>query len=93
MPITLVNPLNETLPQPGIAAPRLAELKGKTIALLDISKPGGNIFLDRIEHLLKERHGVAGVIREMKPTFAKPAPPAVIEKLRGADAVIVALAD
>ena len=93
MPITLANPLNETSPQAGIAAPRLAELQGKTIALLDISKPGGSIFLDRIERLLKERHGVAGVIREMKPTFAKPAPPGVIEKIRSADAVIEALAD
>jgi hypothetical protein len=93
MPITLVNPLNETPAQPATPAPRLAALNGKTIALLDISKPGGSIFLDRIEHLLKERHGVANVIREMKPTFAKPAPPGVIEKIRSADAVIEALAD
>jgi dihydroorotate dehydrogenase len=92
MPITLVNPLSETLPQAGVAAPRLADLKGKRIALLDISKPGGNIFLDRIERLLKER-GVTSVIREMKPTFAKPAPLDVIEKIRSADAVIEALAD
>ena len=35
----------------------------------------------------------AGVIREMKPTFAKPAPPGVMEKIRGADAVIEGLAD
>jgi hypothetical protein len=93
MPITLVNPLNETSPHAAIPAPRLAALHGKTIALLDISKPGGSIFLDRIEHLLKERHGVTSVIREMKPTFAKPAPASVIEKIRGADAVIEALAD
>ncbi len=93
MPITLVNPLNETLAQPATPAPRLAALHGKTIALLDISKPGGNVFLDRIEHLLKERHGVAGVLREMKPTFAKPAPQGVLEKIRSADAVIEALAD
>ena len=93
MPITLVNPLNETLPHAATAAPRLAVLHGKTIALLDISKPGGSIFLDRIERLLKERHGVASVIREMKPTFAKPAPAGIIEKIRGADAVIEALAD
>jgi len=93
MPITLVNPLNETLPHAATPAPRLAALHGTTVALLDISKPGGNIFLDRIERLLKERHGVASVIREMKPTFAKPAPPNVIEKIRSADAVIEALAD
>ena len=93
MPITLVSPLNETAVGPAAAARRLAGLSGKTIALLDISKPGGSVFLDRIESVLRERYGVAGVIREMKPTFAKPAPASVIEKIRGADAVIEALAD
>jgi len=93
MPITLVNPMNELAPQAAPAAPRLSQLQGKTIALLDISKPGGSVFLDRIEHRLKDRYGVATVIREMKPTFAKPAPAGVIEKIRAADAVIEALAD
>ncbi|HTS48830.1 MAG TPA: hypothetical protein VMH05_12855 [Bryobacteraceae bacterium] len=93
MPITLVNPMNESAPQAGPAARRLSQLQGKTIALLDISKPGGSVFLDRMERVLRDRYGVANVIREMKPTFAKPAPAAVIEKIRGADAVIEALAD
>ena len=93
MPITLVNPMNEVAPSAAPPAPRLSALEGKTIALLDISKPGGSVFLDRIERLLKERYSVASVIREMKPTFAKPAPAGVIEKIRSADAVIEALAD
>ena len=93
MPITLVNPMNEVAAQAAAPAPRLARLQGRNIALLDISKPGGSIFLDRIEHLLKERYGVASVIRHMKPTFAKPAPVEVIETVRRADAVIEALAD
>ncbi len=93
MPMTLVNPLNEIAPEAVAPAPRLSSLEGRTIALLDISKPGGNVFLDRLEALLKERYGVASVIREMKPTFAKPAPETVIAKIRGADAVIEALAD
>jgi hypothetical protein len=93
MTITLVNPMNETARDAAAPAPRVTSLQGKTIALLDISKPGGSVFLDRIEQLLKERHGVAQVIREMKPTFAKPAPAGVLEKIRGADAVIEALAD
>jgi hypothetical protein len=93
MPITLVNPMNETSAQAANPAPRLDALTGKTIALLDISKPGGNIFLDRIEYLLRKHHGVTSIIRETKPTFAKPAPPEVIDKIGGADAVIEALAD
>jgi hypothetical protein len=89
----IVNPMNETIVEAASPAPRLATLGGKTIALLDISKPGGNVFLDRIEQTLRTKHGVATVIREMKPTFAKPAPPDVLQKIRAADAVIEALAD
>jgi hypothetical protein len=89
----IVNPMNEAILEAANSAPRLTTLRGKTIALLDISKPGGNVFLDRIEQRLRTEHGVTTVIREMKPTFAKPAPWEVLEKIRGADAVIEALAD
>jgi len=51
---------------------RPATLEGLTVGLLDISKPRGDIFLDRIEERL---NGIgANVKRYMKPTFAKPAP-------------------
>lgn len=95
MPTVLVNPLDETVRVQGTPAQRLDTLQGKTIGLLDISKPGGSVFLDHLERLLKEQHGVAAVVRATKPTFTKPAPAAVIEQLIGArcDAVIEALAD
>lgn len=95
MSITLVNPMNETVREQRKVAPRLDTLSGKIIGLLDISKPGGSVFLDRLEALLRERFGVANVVRAMKPTFTKPAPEAVIDQLLAArcDAVIEALAD
>lgn len=95
MPITLVNPMDESVRQERKAAAKLDTLSGKTVGLLDISKPGGSVFLDRLESLLRERYGVASVLRAMKPTFTKPAPEAVIEQLLQArcDAVIEALAD
>lgn len=95
MPITLVSPLDETPRIFSKPAPRLSSLTGKTIGLLDISKPGGSIFLDRLEQLLKQRYGVTEIVRAMKPTFTKPAPDTVIAKLLDAkcDAVIEALAD
>jgi len=88
----LVNPRNERK-LTAARAPRLSTLAGKTIALLDISKPGGSVFLDRLERLLLEHHGVARVVRESKPTYTKPALPQVLERLRTVDAVIEALAD
>ena len=95
MPVVLVSPMNETPRVAAHPAPRLATLNGKAVGMLDISKPGGSIFLDHLERLLKERYGVARVVRDMKPTFAKPAPAEVLERLLGSecDTVIEALAD
>ncbi len=93
MPVTLIHPMNEAPQTAAARPPRLATLAGKAVGLLDISKLGGGIFLDRLESLLKERYGVARVERLAKPTFTKPAPETVIGQLRGLDAVIEALAD
>ena len=49
---TLVNPLDERSRDRQSPAPRLDSLEGKTLALLDISKPRGKEFLDRLEQLL-----------------------------------------
>ena len=89
----LVNPMLENVAAAGVPAPRLGSLQGRHIALLDISKPGGSHFLDRLESILVTRYGAGSIARETKPTFTKPAPASLIEKLRGADAVIEALAD
>jgi hypothetical protein len=65
---------------------------GRTIALMDIRKPRGDVFLDELERLLANR-GYA-VERTMKPTFTKPAPADVRKEIAArCDAVIEALAD
>jgi hypothetical protein len=75
-------------------APRLPTLEGKAVVLLDISKPKGNFFLDRVEELLWAEARARSVLRVSKPTFAKPAPEALRQNLLGsADAVVEALAD
>lgn len=93
MTITIVHPGNENVAKAAIPPPRLAALQGKRIGLLDISKPGGSFFLDRLEQILKTKYAAAEVIRARKPTYTKNAPQPVIEQLRGLDAVVEALAD
>jgi len=93
MPTTVVSPMHDAAAALRAPAPRLATLSNTRLALLDISKPGGSIFLDRLQHLLAERFGVASMLRATKTTYAKPARPDVLEALRGVDAVIAALAD
>lgn len=72
--------------------PRLASLAGKTVGLLDISKPRGDVFLNRLEELLREEG--ANTLRFAKPTFTKPAPVDLRHEIATrCDAVIEALAD
>ena len=74
------------------AVPRPASIDGLTIGLLDISKPRGDKFLDRLEERLVEKG--ARVTRYTKPTFAKPAPVDLRHEIAtNCDAVIEALAD
>jgi hypothetical protein len=71
---------------------RPASISGLRIGLLDISKPRGNVFLDRLEERLVERG--AHVERFRKPTFTKPAPADLrYEISTKCDLVIEALAD
>jgi hypothetical protein len=73
-----------------IAPPR--SLDGLTIGLLDISKPRGDVFLDRLEERLAAR-GLR-VRRYRKPTVARKAPEEITEAIASeCDLLIEALAD
>ena len=87
-----LDPTSELNPSTKAVLPRLSTLEGKTIGLLDINKPRGDVFLDRLEVLFGER-GVK-VKRYNKPTMTRVAPVAVKQQLAlECDAVIEALAD
>jgi hypothetical protein len=88
----LLDPTSERAPAQRERLPRLATLDGVTVGLLDISKPRGDVFLNRIEARLA-RAGAA-VKRYKKPTFTKPAPVDLRHQIASeCGAVIEALAD
>ena len=88
----LIDPTSELNPTARERLPRLDSLDGRTVGLLDISKPRGDLFLDRLEKRLRERG--AEVLRFKKPTFTKPAPVDLRQQIAtSCDAVIEALAD
>jgi hypothetical protein len=88
----LLDPTSERQPTTRERAPRKASLDGTVVGLLDISKPRGNVFLDRIEERLTAIG--ARVERYSKPTFTKPAPPDLRHEIvTKCDFVIEALAD
>jgi hypothetical protein len=88
----LLDPTSERTPPGRARAARPASLEGKRVGLLDISKPRGNVFLDRLEERLAAQ-GCA-VARYSKPTFSKPAPADLRQRiLAECDLLIEALAD
>jgi len=88
----LLDPSNERQAALRPRCPRLETLEGCTVGLLDISKPRGDVFLDRLEVRLRERG--ADVLRFRKPTFTKPAPTDLRQQIATrCGAVIEALAD
>jgi hypothetical protein len=75
-------------------ASAVADLHGKVIGFLDISKPKGDIFLARLEELLTQRYRVKEVVHRRKPTYTRPAPEVLREELANrCDVIIEALAD
>ncbi len=88
----LLDPTSERAPAVRARVARPHSISGLTVGLLDISKPRGDVFLDRIEqHLLKRG---ARVVRFRKPTFTKPAPTDLRQQIAtSCQLVIEALAD
>ena len=90
---TILDPTDERVPIARLVAPRPEEITG-SVALLDISKPRGNVLLDRLETRLRETLPGIEINRYAKPTFAKPAPGDLRQDIREHnDFVIEALAD
>lgn len=89
-PLELLDPTSEREPSLLRLAP--PPLPGARIALLDIRKPRGDVFLDRLEQLLTAAGH--GVVRTAKPTFTRPAPADLRREVAAScAAVIEALAD
>jgi hypothetical protein len=89
--IELLDPTAERAPVGRPLAAALPHTPARVV-LMDIRKPRGDVFLDELERLLRDRGH--DPVRAAKPTFTKPAPPDLRRELaeRG-DAVVVALAD
>jgi hypothetical protein len=88
----LLDPTGERTVTERSQLPRPASLTGQRVGLLDISKPGGKVFLDRVALRLTESG--ATVTRYAKPTFTKPAPVDLRHEIATqCELVIEALAD
>jgi hypothetical protein len=90
---TILDPTDERIPVKRSLTPRPEAITG-AVALLDISKPRGNVLIDQLEVRLAERLPGVTFRRYSKPTFTKPAPEDLRKKIaEECHFVIEALAD
>lgn len=92
MTTVLLDPGSEREPVTREPLAPVASVSGRTVGLLDISKPRGDVFLDEVERLLRDQG--AEVIRFSKPTFTRPAPAELRQDIADrCDLVVEGLAD
>ena len=90
---TILDPTDERVPVRRRLTARPESISG-TVGLLDISKPRGNVLIDRLEARLAERLPGVTFKRYAKPTFTKPAPDDLRRRIKEeCGFVIEALAD
>lgn len=88
----LLDPTSEQSPTIRPRLGRPDRLEGLTVGIVNISKPRGDVFLDRLDARLQER-GIA-TRRYMKPTMTRPAPLALRQQIgTEVQVVIQGLAD
>jgi hypothetical protein len=90
---TILDPTDDRTPIARTLTARPEAITG-TVALLDISKPRGNVLIAELERQLRERLPGVEFRHYAKPTFTKPAPEDLRKKIKQeCGFVIEALAD
>lgn len=93
MSLQVLDPTNETAPPLGRPAPRPVSLAGKTVGVISNGKEGTAGFFNHLERMLRDRFGVAEVIRRTKSNYSAPADPDIVDELRRWQAVVTGVGD
>jgi len=89
----LVDPTGKSEAVERILAPRLRDLDGAVIGLLDNRKGNGDHILDGVAEGILQYHPSVQITRFKKRIFSRPAEPEVMAALRECSAVIEAIGD
>ena len=90
----LVDPTTQPVAASFNVAPRLLDLRGKRIGLIDDSKTNAKELLEDLAVLLEDRFETTVAMYHRKPSASKPADPQVLERMaRECDGAIVAVGD
>ena len=91
---TILHPAAEDIAEAHAPAPRLSNLQGKTVGLIDNHKRNANVYLEALGQLLQADYGVARVVTYRKISQSMPTPGEVLDQLASTcDVLIHAVAD
>ena len=93
MVLQVLDPTNETAPPLGQPAPRLPSLAGATVGFISNGKEGTAGFFNHLDRILRERFGVADVVRRVKSNYSAPADADIVDELRRWQAVVTGVGD
>ena len=91
--IRVLSPIADSKVSQSATVPLPAGLAGRTVGFLDNSKANFDLLTRHMEALLREQHGLIGVVRVKKANASSPAPPEVLAQLAGVDVVVTGSAD
>ena len=75
-------------------APRLGDLKGMTVGIIDNHKRNVDVYVAELGRVLKDEYGVAKVVTYRKASQSIPTPADVLDSLAAeCDAIVHAVAD
>ncbi|MBK02585.1 MAG: hypothetical protein CL464_09055 [Acidimicrobiaceae bacterium] len=89
----LLNPSHEQQRSGSAPPPRLGTLEGAVIGVISNGKENTVPFFDRVESILRERYGVAEVVRRTKLNYSAPAEVDLMSEAMGWDAVLSGVGD
>jgi hypothetical protein len=92
--LVVLDPTAEPVITAATMAARLPDLAGKTIGLLDNSKPNSAHLLDCVAEVLARDYAFAGVVRASKPSATSVAAPKALDALaQQCSLVVTAIGD
>ena len=93
MSIEVLNPTYDDSAAEFQPAPRPGRLDGLTVGFVSNGKHGTAVFFDALEAELRERHGVAEVVRVAKPNYSAPAGGEILDHARTWHALVAGIGD
>ena len=90
----VLHPAAEEVVEQYDLAPRLPDLQGRTVGLIDNHKKNANVYLEELGRQLQKAYGVARLVTYRKVSQSLPTPSDILDQLASeCDAIIHAVAD